>query len=164
MDLKKLKRDELMDIIYELQKRDEQNEVLITKMKAKLEERDIKLKEAGNIAEASLKLNGVFEAAQASAEQYLASLKASNADLEKKIADAEGQRNSIIQNANEKAAQIIMAAEERAKALVDKANLETEEKWAAFQKNASELIKARTELVSMLGESKGKSGSQTPAE
>ena len=40
------------------------------KLKAELEEKNIKIRKTGSIAEASLKLNGVFEAAQNAADQY----------------------------------------------------------------------------------------------
>jgi len=40
-----------------------------------LEDRRLAMDEAGSIAEAALKLNGVFEAAQRAAEQYLVSVK-----------------------------------------------------------------------------------------
>lgn len=41
------------------------------KMKARLDDRQIKIDKAGSIAEAALQLNGVFEAAQNAAKQYL---------------------------------------------------------------------------------------------
>jgi hypothetical protein len=43
---------------------------------SKLDQRDIQIKEAGNIAEAALRLNGIFEDAQAASEQYVYSLQA----------------------------------------------------------------------------------------
>jgi hypothetical protein len=39
--------------------------------KAQLNKREIAIESAGSIAEAALKLNGVFEAAQKAADQYL---------------------------------------------------------------------------------------------
>lgn len=52
-----------------------QKDVQIASLKSTIEEmkttRAIELEEAGNIAEAALRLNGIFETAQAAADQYL---------------------------------------------------------------------------------------------
>ena len=73
--LKRLGRAELIDIIIELQK---ENTVLTNenkKLTQMLNEKNIILNNAGSIAEASLKLNKVFETAQAAADQYVESVK-----------------------------------------------------------------------------------------
>ena len=51
---------------------------------AELEDRRIAMQECGSIAEAALKLNGIFEAAQQAADQYLESLKAAHTSGEAK--------------------------------------------------------------------------------
>lgn len=75
-ELRRLSRAELVDIIYELQNRNQQCEAEMEKLQKALDDKILKLSSAGSIAEASLKLSGVFEAAQAAADQYLASLEA----------------------------------------------------------------------------------------
>ena len=56
-----------------------QKDTSIARLKDQIEEiqaaRQIDLEEAGSIAEAALRLNGVFEAAQKAAEQYLVNIK-----------------------------------------------------------------------------------------
>ena len=47
----------------------------LDKTRAELNDRAIMLESCGNIAEASLKINRVFEAAQQAAEQYLANVR-----------------------------------------------------------------------------------------
>lgn len=74
-ELKKLSRAELLELLLE---QVEENEKLCQKnleLEKQLEDRVIKISEAGSIAEAALTLNGVFEAAEAAAKQYLDSLK-----------------------------------------------------------------------------------------
>lgn len=80
-ELRKLKRVELLEMLLELSR---ENEALMLELEEKnriiealnlqLENRKIDLKHAGTIAEASFKLNGVFEAAEKAAEQYLENL------------------------------------------------------------------------------------------
>lgn len=70
-DLKRLRRDELLEMLIAQSKRTEQLERELDEARAALQSRDIFLEEAGSIAEAALRINGVFEAAQAAAQQYL---------------------------------------------------------------------------------------------
>lgn len=81
-ELRRLKRKDLLEILLEQSKENEDQRVLIAVQKQKilhLEERlldkRIDIAESGTMAEAALKLNGVFEAAQAAAQQYLDNLK-----------------------------------------------------------------------------------------
>ena len=75
-ELRRLGRAELVDIIYELQSRNQQCEAEIEKLQKALDDKILKIASAGSIAEAALKLSGIFEAAQAAADQYLAYLEA----------------------------------------------------------------------------------------
>ena len=70
-DLKRLRRDELLEMLIAQSKRTEQLERELDEARAALQSRDIFLEETGSIAEAALRINGVFEAAQAAAQQYL---------------------------------------------------------------------------------------------
>jgi tRNA U34 5-methylaminomethyl-2-thiouridine-forming methyltransferase MnmC len=75
-ELRKLSRAELIEMLLEQSKRVANLEEQLKKAKEKLKNREIILNEAGNIAEAALRLNNVFEDAQAASEQYVQGLKA----------------------------------------------------------------------------------------
>ncbi len=81
LELKRLNRAELIEIIYELQKQNEENTARIAQMQEMLSDRELRISSAGSIAEAALSINGVLEAAQAAADQYLLSIKAATADM-----------------------------------------------------------------------------------
>lgn len=70
-DLKRLRRDELLEMLIAQSKRTDQLQAELDAARAQLASRAIVLEEAGSIAEAALRINGVFEAAQAAAQQYL---------------------------------------------------------------------------------------------
>ena len=70
-ELKKLRRSDLLELLIAQGKENEQLRARLAQAEAQLAERKVLLTKAGSIAEASLQLNGVFEAAQAAAEQYL---------------------------------------------------------------------------------------------
>lgn len=73
--LKKLSRQDLLEMLIAEEKRVEKLEKELEEARAQLQERQIRIQESGSIAEAALKLNGIFEAAQAAADQYLENIK-----------------------------------------------------------------------------------------
>lgn len=75
-ELKKLSRAELLEMLIMHSKRADELQEKLDKAEAELNSRQIKVDEVGSIAEASLRLNGVFEAAQTASEQYLENIRA----------------------------------------------------------------------------------------
>lgn len=72
---KRMSKKELLELlVLQSQKIDELQEEL-NKTKEQLQDKQITISESGSIAEAALKLNKVFEVAQASADQYLKNIK-----------------------------------------------------------------------------------------
>ena len=74
-ELRKLSRADLLEMLI-----DQGTELLevrerLDTAEAALLERELKINTAGSIAEASLQLNGVFEASQAACEQYLENIR-----------------------------------------------------------------------------------------
>ena len=70
-ELRRLSRRELLQMLLEQTSEVERLQAELDKTRAELNDRAIMLESCGNIAEASLKINRVFEAAQQAAEQYL---------------------------------------------------------------------------------------------
>lgn len=148
--LRRLGRAELIDILYELQKRNDELTEQNQKLQQSLDDRDIHLSEAGSIAEASLRLSGVFEAAQAAADQYLRSIKASSAGMEQQISEAKQQSDALVHAAQQRADDIVRAAEQQAQKLIADAHAQADADWAAFQQKADELIRAHDELRALV--------------
>lgn len=69
-ELRRLSRMELLEMLIN-QMRENQCLQQIDELNAKLEDRRILVEEAGSIAEAAMRINGVFQAAEAAAQQYL---------------------------------------------------------------------------------------------
>lgn len=70
-ELKRLSRSELLEMLIGQMEENEQLKTELEKARKKAESRQIAIDRAGSIAEAALALNGVFDAAQAAAAQYL---------------------------------------------------------------------------------------------
>lgn len=73
-ELSKLKRVDLLEVLLSLSKENEELRKQLAEAEKKLADREIKIAKAGSMAEAALLLNGVFEAAEAAAAQYLENL------------------------------------------------------------------------------------------
>lgn len=92
-ELSKLSRRELMDIIYQMKKNEQQMQEELASLRESLEEKRIRLSEAGSVAEAAVSVSNVFSAAQMSADLYLQEVARMREDTEKEcermVAEAE---------------------------------------------------------------------------
>lgn len=97
-------------------------------MRKELEDRRISLEQTGSIAEASLQINGVFEAAQKAADQYLENIRAvyagqqegyarmeeeSRAICEQKKAETEQYCRQLEQGTKEKCSRLVADAQQQ---------------------------------------------------
>jgi cell division septum initiation protein DivIVA len=86
--VRKLKRVELFQIIRNQEEEILQQREKIQELEQQLTERTIRLEQTGSIAEAALQINGVMEAAQKAADQYLESIRQLEQEARRR---AEGQ-------------------------------------------------------------------------
>lgn len=70
-ELKRLNRTELLELLLIQTRETERLQRKLDAMENRLADRDLMLQKAGDIAHAALEINGVMEAAQAAAQQYL---------------------------------------------------------------------------------------------
>ena len=110
-ELRRLSRAELIDILFELQTQNENLTAENRELAAQLESRQLQITEAGSIAEAALRLNGVFEAAQAAADQYVRCTKDSLAIAERTLAAAKRQADTLVQEATAQAQKLLADAD-----------------------------------------------------
>ena len=69
--LKRLNRSKLLQMLLEIERENETLRARNEELEAKMRKRELQLAESGSIAEAALKLSGIFEAAQQAADQYV---------------------------------------------------------------------------------------------
>ena len=73
--LRKLSKLQLLELLAQQERELQALRKELEEKNAALEDRRIQIENAGSIADAALKINEVFEAAQKAADQYLESLK-----------------------------------------------------------------------------------------
>ena len=74
-DLKKMSRTELLELLLEQTKEVERLREKLLTAESLLSDRHLRVEFAGNLAEAVLSVNGVMDAAQKAADQYLFNIK-----------------------------------------------------------------------------------------
>lgn len=131
--LRKLNRSDLLELLIAQGK---EMEVLRRQMRQAEEElncRRICLEEAGSIAEASLRLNGVFQAAQTAADLYLESVRAKCEETESRCSELEAgsaeEARRIMAEAEERASALERETEAACRRMVAQAEKESQEYW-----------------------------------
>ncbi len=70
-ELRRLSRTDLLELLLAQRRENEQLRCILDQTQAQLADRTIHMDKAGSIAEASLQLSGIFEAAQDSCQYYM---------------------------------------------------------------------------------------------
>ena len=143
-ELRKLKRADLLELLVAQGKENEALQEKLRQAEAALWDRQIQLDEAGNIAEAALRLSGVFEAAQKASDQYLESIRKKHEETESRCTQLEetsraraeqleqeskAQAERLVAEAEEKARALTAETEAKCRAMVAQAEAETREFW-----------------------------------
>lgn len=167
-ELRRLKRKDLLEILLDQSRENENQKLLLSVQKEKIIElehrlydRHIDIAESGTLAEASLRLNGVFAAAQEAAQQYLDNLKTTDVrceameratkerceamkeDAARKCAalEAETQRNCELQEKK---------TEERCEELNRRAKEEVDKRWDELSTKLETFYSAHAGLKELL--------------
>lgn len=110
-EFKRLSRSQLIEIIYQLQLKEEELVADNERLSKALADRRLRVRRAGNIADAALEIHQVMQAAQEAAEHY----------LEEVRLRANEEKQRILKRANNKAEEIIAKAQQEAAEIVAQA-------------------------------------------
>lgn len=98
-ELKRMSRRELLELLVFQMEENEKLRKELEQANALLKDRDIMINESGSIAEAAMKINGVFLAAERAAQQYLQNVRRLEAESREKAkavsADVKNKGNEI---------------------------------------------------------------------
>lgn len=105
-ELKRLSRRELVDIIYQLKKNEQEMQEEIESLKTELQDKRIRISTAGSIADAAMSVTNVFSTAQMTADIYLREISCMREDADrecaKKIEEAEKRVRDILADGEKK--------------------------------------------------------------
>lgn len=143
-ELQKLKRVELLQLLVEQSRELDALRRELEETKKQLADRELHMQEAGSIAEASMQLNGVFEAAQRAADQYLESIRYQSEHVEEKCAALEAATRLRCE-------QMVKEAE----ATVQQAQKDSDECWRDVKGKLEGFLQQQTALQGLLSRKPG---------
>lgn len=97
-NLRRLSKVELIEMLLTQTKKVDELEKEVAELKARLEDKRILIENAGDLATASLQINGFFEAAQNAVDQYIENIKILG---ERRLDEAESIALGIIKKSTE---------------------------------------------------------------
>ena len=107
-ELKRLSRAELLELLLLQTRETERAQTRAKQLEETLSKRQLKIREAGDLAHAVLAVNGVMETAQRAAKQYLENIEQMQSETKERCAE-------IIEKARQEAERIIREAKEAQK-------------------------------------------------
>ena len=132
-DLRKLSRADLLEMLIAQSTEVESLREKLAAAESALQKRELTIDRAGSLAEASLQLNGVFEAAQAACEQYMENIRLLNqrqsdvcAQMER---DARERSSTIVAEAVRNCEKMESDARVRCAEMLARAKAESQAYW-----------------------------------
>lgn len=143
-ELRRLSRSELLEMLIAQTKENDQLKVRLEQAEIQLRNRRITIDKAGSLAEAALSLNGVFQAADAAAQQYLENIEQIN---RQQVAI----RRDLKEAAEKEAAQI----RQDAQAYSQKVHAEADAYWKQVIARMSKLLEDQEALRELIQSARG---------
>ncbi len=144
-ELKSLKRGELIEIIYQLKKNEQELQNEISLLNIQLENKNLQFENVGSVAEAAISIADVFNAAQKAADIYLEEVKnrKENIDHECEMirSEAQAEAEAIIGEAEKEAEEILRDAMQQKEIILEQC-----------RKSRNELKRFRAIIQSLDGE------------
>lgn len=153
-ELRKLNRAELLEMLIEASSELQACKERLAEAETALQNRQITLSKAGSIAEASLMLNGVFDAAQLACQQYTENIQRLSKRQETICAQMESESQakaeSIIAEAERRRDQIEHDAKVQSAEMLRKAKAESEKYWEDVSAKLETFYEAHEDLRELL--------------
>ena len=143
-ELRRLHRSELLEMLISLTEENRRLNDLLEQTRSQLRDRQITIENAGSLAEAALSLSGIFQTADAAAQQYL-----------ENIERISGQQDAICRDMKEQAKQEAAEIRQEAQAYSEKAHAEADAYWKQIVAKAAKLLadqEALREMIQAAGE------------
>ena len=138
-ELRRLSRSELLEMLIAQAAENDQLKNRLEQAEAQLRDRKIAINNAGSLAEAALSLNGVFQAAEAAAQQYL-----------ENIQRISSQQDAISRVIKEQSAKEAAQIRQEAEAYSQKAHAEADAYWKQIVGKAAKLLADQEALREMI--------------
>ncbi|HHX29958.1 MAG TPA: hypothetical protein GX720_01885 [Clostridiaceae bacterium] len=137
--LKKMNRADLVEVINELSQRESRLKAENMNLRKQLENKRLRLEDAGSIAEATLSLHAVFETAQRAADHYLEEVRQNHAE-------AEEQAERIVSEARYKADKMLEDTSAECRQMLQQTTEDIQKKLSALTSEIEKEIEAKVDF------------------
>lgn len=138
-ELRRLSRSELLEMLIAQTEENDRLKIRLEQAEAQLRDRRIVIDKAGSIAEAALALNGIFQAAEAAAQQYL-----------ENIQRISGQQDELYCALKEEAEKETAQMRQEAQAYSQTVHAEADAYWKQVAARAAKLLEDQNSLREMI--------------
>ena len=138
-ELRRLSRSELLEMLIAQTEENDRLKIRLEQAEAQLRDRRIAIDKAGSLAEAALSLNGVFQAAEAAAQQYLENIQRISA-----------QQDALCRAMKEEAEKETEQIRQEAQAYSQKVHAEADAYWKQVAARAAKLLEDQNSLREMI--------------
>ena len=153
-ELQHLTRTELLEILLEREKENIALQEQVKLLRHKLDDRMITIDKAGSIAQASLVLNGMFEAAEASCAQYIENIRARSARQDQinqlRNDESRAQAAALLQQTKLRCRQMEQETAARCQQMESDADRRVEQKWAEISTRLTDLYASYQGLMDLV--------------
>ena len=149
-ELRRLSRAELLEILIAQTKENDKLKAQLRETEEKLSDKTLKIGSAGSIAQAALQINGVFEAAQRAADQYLENVVSQSRTspfLSREYAD---RSEHMLSEARAKCAAMEQDTARRCDEMVRSAEAEVQARWSELHQRMESYLREHEQLRSLM--------------
>lgn len=163
-ELRKLRRGDLLNLLLEQSRENQRLREQLQAAQEALADRTICIDQAGSIAEASLQLNGVFQAAEQACQQYTENIIQLNQRQQEICAQRENESrekaSQIIADAQKQAEDAIAAAQKQCSEMLESAKAESQACWDAVSAKITSITNEHAELRQLLSQLPAQNGDE----
>lgn len=163
-ELRKLSRVELLKLLLEQSKENQTLQEQLQTAEKALADKTLRIDQAGSIAEASLQLSGVFQAAEEACRQYTENVMQLSQRQESICAqrekESQEQAARILVDARRQAEEITATAQKQSTEILEKAKTESQQCWNAISEKLAAISNEHAELRHLLSQVHTQDGSE----
>lgn len=161
-ELRKLGRGDLLNLLLEQSRENQKMREQLQALQDALADKTLCIDRAGSIAEASLQLSGVFQAAEQACQMYTQNIMQLNQRQEAICAQREKESQEkaaqIVNDAQKQAKETIAIAQKQCAEMLEKAQTESQKCWDAVSEKLASISSERAELRQLLSQLSAQGG------
>lgn len=149
-DLRRLSRAELLEMLIAQTKEHDKTKAELAEAERQLSNKVLKIENAGSIAQAAMQMNGVFEAAQRAADQYLENVRAQSFQMELKEKECAERSERMLAQTRARCSVMESEAAKKCEEMILAAEEETRRRWDELHSKMESYLREHEQLRSLM--------------